>query len=120
VASGSINNEEAASFRRIADLDADVACSGHGEPLIGQASARLQHVASTLGMISRHPGRDRSRLAGSWRRHTRHRLRHWPAWRSFDRASPERSARQSGDHPAHCCVMSLMAIEWLPGKRPKR
>lgn len=43
--------EAAASFRRIADLDAEAACFGHGELLIGQASARLQHVASTLGMI---------------------------------------------------------------------
>lgn len=37
-----------ASFVRLADLDADVACFGHGEPVIGNAQARLQHAARQL------------------------------------------------------------------------
>jgi len=40
--------EAAASFRRVADLDADVACFGHGNPVIGHAHAQLQQVAATL------------------------------------------------------------------------
>lgn len=40
--------QAAASFRRVADLAADVACFGHGEPLIGNAQARLQQAAATL------------------------------------------------------------------------
>jgi glyoxylase-like metal-dependent hydrolase (beta-lactamase superfamily II) len=31
-----------ASFRRLAALDVDVACVGHGEPIVGDASARLR------------------------------------------------------------------------------
>jgi hypothetical protein len=34
--------------RRLADLDADVACFGHGERVIGQANARLQRAAIGL------------------------------------------------------------------------
>jgi glyoxylase-like metal-dependent hydrolase (beta-lactamase superfamily II) len=34
------------SFRRLAELDADVACFGHGDPVIGQASAALRESAA--------------------------------------------------------------------------
>lgn len=37
-----------ASLRRLADLDVETACFGHGEPLMENASARLQHVTSAL------------------------------------------------------------------------
>jgi glyoxylase-like metal-dependent hydrolase (beta-lactamase superfamily II) len=40
--------QAAASFRRIADLEADVACFGHGEPVVGGAGARLQQAAAAL------------------------------------------------------------------------
>lgn len=40
--------EAAASFRRVADLDADVACFGHREPLVGGAGVRLRQVAKSL------------------------------------------------------------------------
>jgi len=36
------------SFRRLADLDVDVACFGHGEPVIGKASKPLREVAAAL------------------------------------------------------------------------
>ena len=31
------------SFRRLAELDVEVACFGHGEPLLAEAAARLRH-----------------------------------------------------------------------------
>ncbi len=40
--------QSAASFRRLVDLDVDVACFGHGEPVIGNAKARLRQVAAGL------------------------------------------------------------------------
>ncbi|MER5914924.1 MBL fold metallo-hydrolase [Streptomyces sp. NPDC001982] len=36
-----------ASFHRLAGLDADVACFGHGDPVTGQASAVLRKAADT-------------------------------------------------------------------------
>ncbi len=38
----------AASFRRLADLDADVACFAHGEPVLGNAATRLAKTAAGL------------------------------------------------------------------------
>jgi glyoxylase-like metal-dependent hydrolase (beta-lactamase superfamily II) len=38
----------AESFRRLAELDVDVACFGHGEPVVGGASARLREAAAAL------------------------------------------------------------------------
>jgi glyoxylase-like metal-dependent hydrolase (beta-lactamase superfamily II) len=40
--------QAAASFGRLPDRDADIACFGHGEPVIGDAQARLQQAAATL------------------------------------------------------------------------
>ncbi|MGH3786795.1 MAG: MBL fold metallo-hydrolase [Pseudonocardiaceae bacterium] len=40
--------EAAASFCRLAELDVETACFGHGEPLIDNAATRLQQVASAL------------------------------------------------------------------------
>lgn len=37
-----------ASFRRLAALDVDTACFGHGEPIVSDAGARLRDVAATL------------------------------------------------------------------------
>jgi glyoxylase-like metal-dependent hydrolase (beta-lactamase superfamily II) len=37
-----------ASFRRLADLDVETACFGHGEPITSGASARLREVAASL------------------------------------------------------------------------
>ncbi|CAN5865522.1 MBL fold metallo-hydrolase [soil metagenome] len=37
-----------AAFRRLAELDVDVACFGHGEPILSDAGARLREVAATL------------------------------------------------------------------------
>jgi glyoxylase-like metal-dependent hydrolase (beta-lactamase superfamily II) len=37
-----------ASMRRLAALDADVACFGHGEPLVGSAAASLRAAADLL------------------------------------------------------------------------
>jgi hypothetical protein len=34
----------AASFRLLAGLDADIACFGHGEPVVGGAGERLRAV----------------------------------------------------------------------------
>ncbi|MFF4016056.1 MBL fold metallo-hydrolase [Streptomyces sp. NPDC001843] len=39
-----------ASFHRLADLDADVACFGHGDPVLGRASAVLRKAADTYGV----------------------------------------------------------------------
>ncbi|MGW2642709.1 MBL fold metallo-hydrolase [Streptomyces sp. NPDC001348] len=39
-----------ASFHRLADLDADVACFGHGDPVLGRASAVLREAADTYAM----------------------------------------------------------------------
>jgi glyoxylase-like metal-dependent hydrolase (beta-lactamase superfamily II) len=36
------------SFRRLARLDAELACFGHGEPVLGQAGRRLAEVARSL------------------------------------------------------------------------
>ena len=38
----------AASFRRLADLDTDIACFGHGEPLTRDAAPQLRAAASQL------------------------------------------------------------------------
>ncbi|KUI18990.1 MBL fold metallo-hydrolase [Mycobacterium sp. GA-1285] len=48
---GTFNQDRArtmASFRRLAALDVDTACFGHGEPIISGAGARLREVAATL------------------------------------------------------------------------
>ena len=37
-----------ASFRRLAALDVETACFGHGEPIISEAGDRLREVAATL------------------------------------------------------------------------
>lgn len=42
--------EAAASFRRLADLDADVACFGHGEPVVGEARTHLQQAVTSLAV----------------------------------------------------------------------
>lgn len=34
----------------LADLDAGVACFGHGKPVIGNAQERLQQAAATLNV----------------------------------------------------------------------
>ncbi|MEU5591660.1 MBL fold metallo-hydrolase [Streptomyces sp. NPDC020298] len=39
-----------ASFQRLADLDADVACFGHGDPVAGRASAVLRKAADGYGV----------------------------------------------------------------------
>jgi glyoxylase-like metal-dependent hydrolase (beta-lactamase superfamily II) len=36
------------SFRRLARLDADLACFGHGDPIRSQAGLRLAEVARSL------------------------------------------------------------------------
>jgi glyoxylase-like metal-dependent hydrolase (beta-lactamase superfamily II) len=36
------------TFRRLAGLDVDVACFGHGDPLVGGAGARLAEIAASL------------------------------------------------------------------------
>lgn len=38
-----------ASFQRLAALEADLACFGHGDPVIGRASAALRRAADTYG-----------------------------------------------------------------------
>ncbi|MET8244223.1 MBL fold metallo-hydrolase [Streptomyces sp. NPDC005202] len=38
-----------ASFHRLAALDADVACFGHGDPVVGRAGAALRQAADTYG-----------------------------------------------------------------------
>lgn len=40
--------EAAASFVRVAELDAEVACFGHGEPALGGAAARMQQAATAI------------------------------------------------------------------------
>lgn len=42
------SSEAAASFRRLAELDVDIACFGHGEPAVGDAQRRLQQTARSL------------------------------------------------------------------------
>jgi glyoxylase-like metal-dependent hydrolase (beta-lactamase superfamily II) len=37
------------SLRRLAQLDFDAACFGHGEPLTGNAGARIKELARTIG-----------------------------------------------------------------------
>jgi glyoxylase-like metal-dependent hydrolase (beta-lactamase superfamily II) len=37
-----------AAFRRLAELDVEVACFGHGEPLLSDAGAQLRAVAASL------------------------------------------------------------------------
>ncbi len=39
----------AASFRRLADLDTDIACFGHGEPLTRDAALQLRTAAGQDG-----------------------------------------------------------------------
>ncbi|MEV7891790.1 MBL fold metallo-hydrolase [Streptomyces sp. NPDC002817] len=41
------------SFRRLAALDAEVACFGHGDPVTGQASAALRRSADTYAVPDR-------------------------------------------------------------------
>lgn len=43
----------AAAFRRLAALDSDVACFGHGEPVLSGAGERLRATAETLAVASR-------------------------------------------------------------------
>lgn len=38
------------SLRRVAELEADIACFGHGEPVVGGAQARLQQAATALSI----------------------------------------------------------------------
>lgn len=48
---GTFNQDRArtvASFRRLAALDVDTACFGHGAPIVSGAGARLREVAATL------------------------------------------------------------------------
>lgn len=48
---GTFNQDRArtvASFRRLADLDVETACFGHGEPIGFGAGARIRQVAATL------------------------------------------------------------------------
>jgi glyoxylase-like metal-dependent hydrolase (beta-lactamase superfamily II) len=48
---GTFNQNRAqtvASFQRLAELDVDTACFGHGEPISSQAGARIREVAATL------------------------------------------------------------------------
>jgi glyoxylase-like metal-dependent hydrolase (beta-lactamase superfamily II) len=40
--------EAISTFRRLALLDADIACFGHGAPLVGGAAERLRQVAGSL------------------------------------------------------------------------
>ena len=37
------------SFARPAQLDADIACYGHGAPIVGDAQAKLRRVAAAFG-----------------------------------------------------------------------
>lgn len=39
------------SFRALAELDTDVACFGHGQPIVGSASAALAAASITLTML---------------------------------------------------------------------
>ena len=54
--------QSAASLRRLASLDATVACFGHGEPLTHDAAAELRAAArdmpSDAGQNARDPRRD--------------------------------------------------------------
>jgi glyoxylase-like metal-dependent hydrolase (beta-lactamase superfamily II) len=48
---GTFNQDRAgtvASFRRLAELDVETACFGHGEPILSGAGTRLREVAATL------------------------------------------------------------------------
>jgi glyoxylase-like metal-dependent hydrolase (beta-lactamase superfamily II) len=48
---GTLNQDRAqtvASFRRLAGLDVDTACFGHGEPIVSGAGDRIRDVAATL------------------------------------------------------------------------
>jgi glyoxylase-like metal-dependent hydrolase (beta-lactamase superfamily II) len=48
---GTFNQDRAktvASFQRLAELDVDVACFGHGEPIASDASERIREVAAQL------------------------------------------------------------------------
>jgi glyoxylase-like metal-dependent hydrolase (beta-lactamase superfamily II) len=48
---GTFNQDRArtvASFRRLAELDVETACFGHGEPIASGAGARIREVAATL------------------------------------------------------------------------
>jgi glyoxylase-like metal-dependent hydrolase (beta-lactamase superfamily II) len=48
---GTFNQDRArtvASFQRLAGLDVETACFGHGEPISSQAGARIREVAATL------------------------------------------------------------------------
>nr|WP_090343845.1 MBL fold metallo-hydrolase [Mycolicibacterium malmesburyense]CRL75042.1 Zn-dependent hydrolase [Mycolicibacterium malmesburyense] len=48
---GTFNQDRArtvASFRRLAALDVDTACFGHGEPIVSGAGGRLREVAAAL------------------------------------------------------------------------
>ena len=48
---GTFNQDRArtvASFQRLADLDVETACFGHGEPIASGAGDRIREVAATL------------------------------------------------------------------------
>ena len=48
---GTFNQDRAqtvASFRRLATLDVETACFGHGEPIASGAGTKLREVAATL------------------------------------------------------------------------
>jgi glyoxylase-like metal-dependent hydrolase (beta-lactamase superfamily II) len=48
---GTFNQDRAqtvASFQRLAALDVDIACFGHGEPISSGAGSRIRAVAATL------------------------------------------------------------------------
>ena len=48
---GTFNQDRAqtvTSFQRLADLDVETACFGHGEPISSKAGARIREVAATL------------------------------------------------------------------------
>ncbi|MGI8878950.1 MAG: hypothetical protein ACR2KJ_00230 [Jatrophihabitans sp.] len=42
--------QAAASFLRLTDLEFDVACFGHGEPVLTDARVRLPQAAATLNV----------------------------------------------------------------------
>jgi len=48
---GTFNQDRArtvASFKRLAELDVETVCFGHGEPIIQAAQARIRDTAATL------------------------------------------------------------------------
>lgn len=41
-------DQAATSFRRLSEIDVDVVCFGHGEPIIGNAGEHLRRAARAL------------------------------------------------------------------------